>query len=77
MAKNERQRKLQTMILCIYPFLKQYKDMNQRLREFQTTIQNYNPESCVDPEILKIFQHKVKRTPHFTHFSRIVHIFSF
>ena len=62
--------------MYFYSFLKQYIDMNWKLRKFQTTVQNYNPKSCVEPEIFKIFQHKVELTPHFTHFSGIVHIFS-
>ena len=38
------------------------------------TVKNYNSESLVEPEISKIFQHKVEWAPHFTHFSEIVHI---
>ena len=42
--------------------------------EFQTDIQNYNPNSSVEPEIFLIFQHKVEGTPHFTQVTEIVHI---
>ena len=41
---------------------------------FKITVQNYNSESLVELEIFQIFQHKVERAPHFTHFSEIVYI---
>ena len=41
---------------------------------FKITVQNYNSESLVEPEIFQIFQHKLERAPHFTHFSEIVHV---
>ena len=45
--------------------------MNQKLREFQTTIQNYNPKSLVEPDIFQTqgWNHKVMRIPHFTQFT--------
>ena len=49
--------------------------MNWKLSEFQTIKQNYNPKSWAEQEIFQIFQHKVELTPHFTHFSGIIHIF--
>ena len=54
--------------------MKHNKGMNWKLMEFQTTIQNYNPKSSVEPEIFPIFQHKVERIPHFTQVTEIVHI---
>ena len=48
--------------------------MNRKLIEFQTTIQNNNPKSLVEPEIFPIFQPKVERIPHFTQVTEIVHI---
>ena len=48
--------------------------MNYKLRKFKITVQNYNSESLVEPEIFQIFQHKVERALHFTHFSEIVHM---
>ena len=42
--------------------------------EFQTTIQNYNPKSLVEPEIFSFFQHKVEWMPHFAQVTEIVDI---
>ena len=49
--------------------------MNEKLRKFKITVQNYNSESLVEPEIFQIFQQKVEQARHFTHFSKIVHIY--
>ena len=75
MAENERQGALQSIISYIFNhFFKHYKGMNQRLRKFKITVQNYNSESLVEPELFWIFQHKVEWALHFTHFSEIVQI---
>ena len=39
--------------------------MKWKLMEFQTTVQNYNWKSSVEPEIFPIFQHKVEQILHF------------
>ena len=61
-------------LMYFYSFLKHDKGMNSKLMEFQTTIQNYNPKSSVEPEIFPIFQHKVEQIPHFTELTEIVHM---
>ena len=61
--------------MYFYSFLKHYNGMNWKHREFQTTIQNYNPKCWVEPEIFKFFQHKVERTPHFTQVTEKVYIY--
>ena len=43
--------------------------MNWKLREFQTTIQNYNSKSLVEPEIFQYFKHKIVQILHFTQFN--------
>ena len=52
--------------MYFYSFLKHDKGMNWKLRQFQTTIGNYNPKSSVELELFEIFQHKVEQILHFT-----------
>ena len=43
--------------------------------EFQTILSNYNAKSLIEPEIFRIFQHKVERIPHFARVSEVRYIY--